>query len=171
MITEYAIGLGSNLDDRLDNLRRAHAMLNQCSGRRLTEAAPVYETRPVDVPGEYAGQLFLNSVVIVCSTATPEQILDAIKDIERDLGRIRKRAVRNGPRTIDLDILYAGNAVIDQPGLIVPHPRWMQRAFVARPLADLRPDLVLPGSKLTVRQVLATLNTEGVVRIANCPWW
>ncbi len=168
---EIAIALGTNLGNRLANLRRAHAMLAQWPEAHLTETAPVYQTLPIDVPPEFTNQLFLNSIVLIKTAADPERVLDMAHAIEQGLGRDRTNEPRNGPRAIDLDLIYAGNRTINRPGLRLPHPRWTQRAFVVRPLADLRPHLILPGETRDVITILNDLNAQKVRQITDYPWW
>ncbi len=167
---EIAIALGSNLGNRLDYLRQARAMLAAWPGGYLTATAPVYETAPVDVPAAFRDQWFLNSMLIIESVATPEQILTVTQAIEKRLGRDHDRVPRNGPRPIDLDLIYVGDQVVATSFLRLPHPRWAQRAFVVRPLADLRPMRILPGETRPVHIVLDTLNDSMVRRYADCPW-
>lgn len=170
-IPEIAIALGSNLGDRLDNLRQARALVAQWPEACLTETAPVYETPPVDVPEAFADQWFLNSVLLIESAVEPARILAFTKAIEESLGRDRERAPRNGPRTIDLDLIYTGDMELKLPDLQLPHPRWAERAFVVRPLADLRPDRILPGETRPVSVILQNLNDHEIRRHADCPWW
>lgn len=170
-MAEIAIGLGSNLGDRLENLRRARALVAQWPEACLTETAPVYETLPVDVPAPFADQYFLNSMLLIESAAEPAQIMAFTKAIEKCLGRNREGMPRNGPRTIDLDLIYAGDMEINLPDFQIPHPRWTERAFVVRPLADLRPDRILPGETRPVQAILQNLNDQGIQRYADCPWW
>lgn len=164
---ETGIALGSNLGDRLDNLRRAHAILARWPKARLTETAPVYETPPVDVPPQFRHLAFLNSVLLIETAVEPMRILEKIQAIERVLGRDRRHEPRHGPRVIDLDIIYAGHRILQHPELQIPHPRWAQRAFVARPLADLRPNLILPGQTETVATILKGIDQHGLRRLGH----
>lgn len=151
----FGIALGSNLGDRAANLRRAlHLLLHQVPGLVLRASAPVYETAPVDcAPGT---QAFLNTVVEVEANLHPRALHAQLKNIEQTLGRPAQRE-KNAPRTLDLDLLYADDFVSSDPELILPHPRLHQRRFVLQPLADIRPELVLPGQRITVAQLLAQL--------------
>lgn len=151
----YAIALGSNLGDRLDHLRQAvRLMLGRLPQARLTGVAPVYESVPEDCP-EGSGA-FYNTVVELECRAAPHEILATLRKIEGELGRPRERG-HHAPRTIDLDILSAGNLVLNDPGLVLPHPRLAERRFVLQPLADIRPDLVLPGRAESVARLLERL--------------
>src|SRR5688500_7412477 len=134
---ECGIALGSNSGDRMANLREAVAALRERDPG--LEVSRVYETAPVDCP-EGSGA-FYNAVVILRWTETPEELLDFLRGIEASLGRPADRA-RNAPRGIDLDLLFAGDAVRDGERLMLPHPRLHVRRFVLQPLCDLRPDLV-----------------------------
>jgi 2-amino-4-hydroxy-6-hydroxymethyldihydropteridine diphosphokinase len=96
---------------------------------------------------------------------TVHALWEAAKALEAEAGRVR--GVRNGPRTLDVDILYFGTETVDEPRLTVPHPRWMERRFVVEPLAELRAELTPPGSSLSVRQALAGLPAGGVKAVSE----
>jgi len=129
------LGLGSNLGDRLGHLRQAVSALPD-----LVAVSPVYETEPVGGPdGQPA---FLNLVAELETARSPRQLLAVARRLESDAGRVR--TVRHGPRTLDVDVLLVGSLVVDEPELVVPHPRMWKRRFVLAPLADLAPDLVSP---------------------------
>ena len=153
---EYGPSLGSNLDDTIQHLRDARHALAQHPAVHITAASHLYETEPVDVQPAYAHLAFVNAVLIVESSLEAQCLLAAINDIETQLGRVREED-RNAPRTIDIDILYAGDQLIESGGLTVPHPRWAERAFVVVPLAEVRPDLTLPGTNTSVAEHLMTL--------------
>ena len=131
MVTCY-IGIGSNLGDRRGFIDKALQAMGQRADMRILRTSSIYETEPVsDVPqGAY-----LNGVVEIATDLGPRELLGALHDIERALGRTR--GVRNGPRTIDLDILYYGDRRIDETELVVPHPRIGEREFVLRGLREL----------------------------------
>lgn len=168
---EIGLSLGSNLGDRLATLREAVSRIVRLPRVRLLAAAPLYETDPVDVRPEFAPLRYLNTVIVV---ETPADIrLDTLSDnlhaIESGLGRVRS-ADRNAPRTLDIDVLYAG-AIEQADGILdLPHPRWAQRRFVVQPLADVRPDLVLPGESRTVAAILASLPAAGITPFATALW-
>jgi 2-amino-4-hydroxy-6-hydroxymethyldihydropteridine diphosphokinase len=150
------IALGSNLGDRIGHLRAAAAALRTCCA--VSEpflAAAIYATRPVDCPP--GSPEFLNTVVEIGFDGTARQLLTTTLAIEINLGRIRS-AERNAPRSIDIDLLYFGDDIIDTTDLTLPHPRIAQRRFVLQPLADIRPTLVLPGFECSVRELLAGLD-------------
>jgi 2-amino-4-hydroxy-6-hydroxymethyldihydropteridine diphosphokinase len=142
------LSLGSNIGDRQANLRGAIDRL-AAPRLRVMRVSPVYETEPVDYTGQ---RWFLNLVVEAETTLFPMQLLARIGKIEHELGRVRNAP--KGPRTIDIDILLYGNAVVRCATLEIPHPRMAQRRFVLAPLADLAPDLRHPLTHLTVRQML-----------------
>ena len=135
------IGLGSNLGDRLAALRQAVAQLKE--GGDVTAVSPLYETEPVGGPEDQGA--FLNIVVELATSDSPRQLLVRCQALEEAAHRVR--TVRFGPRTLDADVLLVGDLVVDDPDLVVPHPRMWERRFVLAPLADLAPHLV-PGDRL-----------------------
>lgn len=165
---EAGFSLGSNDGDRMRLMSEAKRRILALPGVQEAGTSPLYETEPVGVAPEFAHLKFLNAVLIVTSEFTAMEWLDHLHRIERELGRVRN-GDRNAPRPIDVDIIYAGDARIDSGGVVVPHPRWTQRRFVVQPLADVRPDLSLPGAGHTVREILATLKGEAVTRLDD-PW-
>ncbi len=154
---ELGFSLGSNLGDRVANLSRARRRLLACADARELARSPLYETEPVGVKPEYQHLKFINAVLVIESRASAREWLGHIARLEAELGRSRDAADRFAPRDIDIDLIFAGTAMIDSGGLTVPHPRWAQRRFVVQPLADVRPDLVLPGDQRGVAQILASL--------------
>jgi 2-amino-4-hydroxy-6-hydroxymethyldihydropteridine diphosphokinase len=159
------VALGSNLGDRLANLRAARTAIEALdSVRPAPLASAVYETEPVACAADAAK--FLNAVIEIDYAGEARDLLRELVEIEARLGRPAFHA-RNASRTLDLDLLYFGDTKIETPQLQLPHPRIAQREFVLRPLADIRPDLVLPKQAESARDLLLRL-TEGpaVVRIA-----
>lgn len=144
-MTEIAyLGLGSNLGDRLDSLQRAVDLLGDEAGITLIRCSRVWETDPVGGPPQPD---FLNVVVRALVDLLPLDLLAACQRVEAALGRVRE--VRWGPRTVDIDVLLIADRSIDEPELVVPHPRLHERAFVLMPLLELEPDPVLPdGTRL-----------------------
>ncbi|MEI7027646.1 2-amino-4-hydroxy-6-hydroxymethyldihydropteridine diphosphokinase [Paenibacillus sp. y28] len=130
-ITAY-IGLGSNQGEREQYLADAIKLLEAVPGITLRRASHFYETDPVGLTEQ---DLFLNMAIRVETTLSPQELLHTLLEVEHQLGRVRD--VRWGPRTIDLDLLFYGNRVIEQDDLIVPHPRLRERAFVIVPLQDV----------------------------------
>ena len=129
------VSLGSNIEPRTDYLRRAIAALSSLPESRFVKASSVIETEPVDVPEEFAALKFLNQVAIFETNLDPFDFSRRMHAIEDNLGRVR--VVRNGPRTIDIDLIDFGGKVINTPELTLPHPRAHLRDFVRRPLAEL----------------------------------
>ncbi len=130
------LGLGSNVGDRLANLRRAVELLGDRVGVTVVRTSSVYETEPVGP----AQPDFLNAVAEVATTLSARELLRACLEAEAELGRVREE--RWGPRTIDIDLLIYDDERIDEPDLTVPHPRMHERGFVLVPLAELAPDAV-----------------------------
>jgi len=151
------LALGTNLGDRSANLRAALAGL--APDVNVLAESPVYETPPWGLTDQPA---FLNMVVRGATALAPRALLARLKALETELGR--RPGIRWGPRLIDLDILFYDDLVLDEPGLVVPHPRLQERAFVLVPLADVAPGLVHPRLGKTVRELLAGVDTTGVKR-------
>ena len=162
------VAVGSNQGDRLRNLREGvRLLLDSVPGARLTAVAPLYETAAVDcAPGT---DPFYNSVIEIECRLEPHALREAAAVVECRLGRPRVRA-QNAPRTLDLDLLYCGERVIDDEVLTLPHPMIAQRRFVLQPLADIRPDLVLSGQISTVRAMLDALPGGEVARVRGSDW-
>ena len=129
------VALGSNVEPRADYLARARAALAAFPGTWLERASAVIETTPVDVPPEYADLAFLNQVLVLWTTLEPYDFSRRMHAIEDRLGRVR--TVRNGPRTIDVDLIDFGGQIINTPELTLPHPRAHRRSFVQEPLREL----------------------------------
>jgi 2-amino-4-hydroxy-6-hydroxymethyldihydropteridine diphosphokinase len=161
-----AVALGSNLGNRLDNLRAARkAILDAPNVKAPIFSSAIYETEPVGC--EAGAGKFLNAVVEFEFKGDPAILIGQLIGIEEALGRKRNHS-KNVSRTIDLDLLYCGDERIDNERLQLPHPRIQLRKFVLKPLADVRPDLVLPGQRKTVRELLAELGKPGeTVRVAE----
>jgi 2-amino-4-hydroxy-6-hydroxymethyldihydropteridine diphosphokinase len=156
-----AVALGSNIGDRLANLRAARkAILDLENVKAPILSSAVYETEPIGCePG--AGK-FLNAVVEFEYESEPKRLLEQLIQIEEALGR-KCDHPQNVSRTIDLDLLYHGDQQINDERLQLPHPRLHLREFVLRPLADIQPDLVLPLQTKTVRELLTELKQSGDV--------
>jgi 2-amino-4-hydroxy-6-hydroxymethyldihydropteridine diphosphokinase len=135
------VGLGSNLGDRNGFLERAIELLRAEPGVEVAALSSIRETDPVGLLDQ---PRFLNAVVRVETSLGPRALLDRLLAVERALGRTRA-GLRFGPRTVDLDLLLYDSVVLDEPGLEIPHPRLHERRFVLEPLAELDPDLVVPG--------------------------
>jgi len=161
------VAIGSNLGDRLDHLRQARGFLRSISDGGCLLAAPVYETEPVDCPP--GTPAFFNTVVEIESSLPPQKLLEQLLQFEASHGRPNVHG-KNAPRTVDLDLLYCGEAMLNEAALTLPHPRLRQRRFVLQPLADIRPELVLPGFDRPVRELLASLGDAQPVRLAAKDW-
>jgi 2-amino-4-hydroxy-6-hydroxymethyldihydropteridine diphosphokinase len=147
------VALGANLGTREATLRRAVARLD---GREDTVVVALSQLRETEPVGLLDQPRFLNGVVVLDTDLGPRGLLDALLEIERELGRVRD-GVRNGPRPVDLDLLLYDGETIDEPDLTVPHPRLHERRFVLEPLADIDPALRVPG-RGTVAELLAALD-------------
>jgi len=149
------LGFGTNLGDREANLRQALRALRDVA--RIDAISSIYLSEPVgyrDQPD------FWNLVVRVETELEPVELLAMLKGIERDLGR--RVSFRNAPRTLDIDILLYDDVVVDAPGLTIPHPRMLERAFVLKPLLELDPELRFPGSGIVLKEHLQ--RAEGLER-------
>jgi 2-amino-4-hydroxy-6-hydroxymethyldihydropteridine diphosphokinase len=154
------IALGSNLGDRASNLRQALSMLREIHtpGEPLL-AAPVYQTEPQLCPP--GSPVFLNTVVEIGFEGGADELLELTRAMEIRLGRV-PATERNAPRVIDIDILYLGETRVENANLVLPHPRIAERRFVLQPLADIRPDLILPGQSHSVTRLLEALDADGL---------
>jgi len=138
------VGLGANLGDPSAQVRAALAALDELPRTRVLERSSLYRSAPVGcTPGSAAQPDFVNAVAGIKTGLAPRALLDALIAIEARFGRTRSFA--NAPRTLDLDLLLYGASIIREPGLEVPHPRMHERAFVLRPLAEIAPELEIPG--------------------------
>ena len=163
------IALGSNLGDRLENLRSAlRDLRSTCRPSPILQSS-VYETEPVDCPP--GSQPFLNAVIELTCDLSPRDLLLECQAIEARMGRKSIRET-NDPRPVDLDILYFGKLVLSEPDLIIPHPRLAIRRFVLEPLNEIRPELVLPGKSAPVKTLLGELvSDEPELRLFHAPGW
>jgi 2-amino-4-hydroxy-6-hydroxymethyldihydropteridine diphosphokinase len=158
------IALGSNLEPRLPHLQAAKGRLLSLHSdkRAVVFCSKVYETSPVDcAPGT---RPFLNAVMEISTNLSPAGLLMALHGIEEHLGRPAQRE-KNSPRTIDLDILYYNDEIVQEGDLVIPHPRIAERRFVLQPLADIRPDLVLPTMNKNIGELLAALPPTETVEV------
>lgn len=154
----FGIAFGSNEGNRRANLARGlDLLIHQIPNCWVAACGGLYETDPVDCPA--GTRPFLNSVIELEAKCSPQELHAHLAAVEQVLGRPAVRE-KNAPRTLDLDLLYAGDFVSDDPALMVPHPRLHLRRFVLQPLADIRPDLKLPGHDRTIAQHLAALQDD-----------
>jgi len=147
------VGIGANLGDRERTLRLALRLLGDRDGVTVAAVSSLRETAPV---GYRDQPFFLNGAARLETALSPRELLRALLDVERELGRDRS-GPRFGPRTVDLDLLLYDGVELDEPGLVVPHPRLHERRFVLEPLAELAPGLVVPG-RGPVERMLAELD-------------
>ena len=154
------IGLGSNIGDSRALLRAAGAALEKLPQTEVRARSGLYRSAPV---GRIDQQDFLNAVCQLSTALAPEALLQALLGIERDHGRVRL-GERGGPRTLDLDLLLYGELVSRTDALELPHPRLQERAFVLMPLAELAPELVIPG-RGSVRDLLAGCAGQRIERL------
>jgi 2-amino-4-hydroxy-6-hydroxymethyldihydropteridine diphosphokinase len=163
-----AIAIGSNLGDRLANCRNARELLLEIAEvRGPVRTSRLYETEPIGC--EAGAAPFLNGVIEVEYDGKPQTLLAALHGIEVQMGR-SSRHPRNASRPIDLDILYAEDLVVASEAITLPHPRMHTRRFVLAPLADVRPELLLPGQTQTVSELLAGLNDPASVAVFAIHW-
>jgi 2-amino-4-hydroxy-6-hydroxymethyldihydropteridine diphosphokinase len=151
------LSLGSNVGDRAANLEAAIARLSSLG--KVVAVSSFYETEPV---GFAAQPWFLNCAVKLDTEKTPRQLLAGILELEQEMGR--RRVQKNGPRTIDIDILLFGSSIIRTKGLIIPHPAMHERRFVLEPMAEIAPDVLHPVFKRSIRELRDALSTGQVVR-------
>jgi len=153
------LALGSNLGNRLSNLKEAIAALPPQMEVKAKSA--VYETPPWGYEDQ---PRFLNQVLKATTYLDPEPLLKHLKRLEVALGR--KETFQNGPRLIDIDILFYDELILNKPSLVIPHPRLQERGFVLLPLMDLDPNLTHPVTKKSVREMMTDCNVEGIKKFA-----
>ncbi len=152
------LSIGSNVGDRLENLRQACRRL-ESAGMRLRALSSVYETEPVDGAEQ---DWFLNCAAAIETGLDPLELLGKVHAIEKDLGRVRERP--KGPRTIDIDILLYGDSTLSGEDLTLPHPRMLGRRFVLEPLREIAPTLRVPPANRTVDELVRELKDPAQVR-------
>ena len=153
------VALGANLGDPASTVRAAFGALANLPESRVVHCSSLYRTAPVGLTDQPE---FVNAVAALETTLAPESLLDALLDIESRFGRIR--AEKNGPRTLDLDLLLYNDQTLDLPRLTLPHPRLHLRAFVLYPLAEIAPDLALPG-RGRISAWLPAVANQGIIRL------
>ncbi len=151
MSIDAYIAMGSNLGNRHANIQGGLDAISLLASTKIVRCSTIIETDPIG-PGKQ--ECYLNGVVHIETDFEPRVLLDALLQIEAGFGRERAKEVRWGSRTLDLDVLVYGDLVIDEPGLEIPHPRLHTRSFVLVPLAEIAPDLMLPGYKKTPQALL-----------------
>ena len=153
------LGLGTNLGDRAANLERAMERLG-ASGVDVVRRSSLYATEPVGFGPQH---WFLNCAVEAETELMPRQLLRATQQVEREMGR--RRMVRNGPRVVDVDILFYGSSVVNMADLVIPHPRVTERRFVLIPLREIAPGLRHPTLRRTMGELLALTTDRSEVRV------
>jgi 2-amino-4-hydroxy-6-hydroxymethyldihydropteridine diphosphokinase len=151
------ICVGSNLGGKLENCRKGIDELIRDKSCRLIGQSPVYKTEPVDYEDQ---DWFVNYVVKIDTALDPLTLLDKLKSIEQNAGRLAD-SVRFGPRVLDLDIIFYDDRVVDHPQLVIPHPRMHKRRFVLKPVCDIDPHISHPVLGRTVQALLADLDETG----------
>jgi 2-amino-4-hydroxy-6-hydroxymethyldihydropteridine diphosphokinase len=154
------IGLGSNVGDKTGNIAQAIELLTAREEVRLVARSRLYRTPPW---GKTDQDWFVNACIGIATALSPRELLGRCQAVENELGRVRRE--RWGPRVIDVDVLAYRDVVLDEPNLVVPHPRIAERAFVLVPLADIAPDLVIDGR--TVTEHLGEIDRAGVEVIGS----
>ena len=157
------IALGANIGEPLRQIEAGFAALAALPGTRLLSRSSLYRSAPVG----YADQPdFINAVAIIETALAPHALLDALLNIERDNGRVRE--FPNAPRTLDLDIVLYGDRVVQDTGLTIPHARMLERAFVMVPLAEVAPEMQVPGQG-TVRQLADRVDADSAAQLQRMP--
>ncbi len=159
-MAEALLALGGNLGDVRSSFERAIALLCDGGAVRLAARSSEYRTPPWGVTDQPA---FVNAAIEVATTLSPHELLAHAKECERALGRDRAHERHWGPRPIDIDMIAYDDLKLDDPDLILPHPRWFERAFVLVPLAEIAPDRVIGG--IRVRDALAGLDATGIEKL------
>jgi len=159
-LIDVYLGMGANLGDRQQTIEKAVQMLAQTPDIKIINQSAYYETEPI---GYTAQDWFLNNVLHIRTTLTPAALLKVTQAIEQQLGRVR--TIRWGPRTIDIDILFYGEQIINTPDLIIPHPRLLERAFVVIPLLEIAPEIHYPGGQRLAAMVSPRLAEQRIYRL------
>ena len=150
------IGVGSNIGDRVGYVQQAHCLLNDTEGIQVLESSSLYETEPVGYKDQ---EWFINAVLKTETTLSAEELLNQCFRIENQLGRVRHPELpKNGPRTLDLDVLFYDNKVINTDIMEIPHPRMHQRAYTLVPLLELDEDMLHPVFNKTISELHENLD-------------
>lgn len=154
------VGIGSNLGDKEGNIRNAiNLMKGKC---RILKLSSLYETEPVGYENQ---DWFLNCVAEIETKLNPNELLEFLQSIEKKLGRVK--TIKNGPRIIDLDILFYGDKIIKEDSLTVPHPRLHERLFVLEPLKEIAPEIVHPVLGKSIREFHSALDGKEAVKLVK----
>jgi 2-amino-4-hydroxy-6-hydroxymethyldihydropteridine diphosphokinase len=160
MMAKAFLGLGGNVGDTRATLDRAVSMLNDGRDIKVLARSSDYQTPPWGVENQTP---FVNLCLAIETTLTPHQLLARIHEVERELGRNRASENRWGPRTCDIDILSYGDVTLNEPDLVLPHPRMFERGFVLMPLAEIAADAMIGGRR--VMDALKGADINGIVRL------
>lgn len=152
------IGLGSNIGDKLANLKKAIEGLGKIQGTKVLTVSSLYKTEPV---GGVEQDWFVNAVAEVETSLTPRELLNKLLYIEKDLGRVRD--IKWGPRVIDLDIILYDDLVMDEEGLSIPHPYLHKRGFVLVPLAEIAPKVIHPRLRKSVSELMHGIHDNKLI--------
>ena len=153
------VGLGGNVGDALGSIQQAIAELSEIPRSTLLVRSSLYRTAPIGLEDQAD---FVNAVANFRTELSPRELLGELHRIERRHGRVRRE--KNGPRTLDLDLLMYDDLISDDPTMIIPHPRMHERAFVLLPLSEIAPDSVIPG-RGPIGELLSKLSNQGVTRL------
>jgi 2-amino-4-hydroxy-6-hydroxymethyldihydropteridine diphosphokinase len=159
------VGLGSNLGERERNIRRAVDEIAALPFTKLITVSSLYDSEPI---GDVEQPNFINAIALIETELQPRRLLWNLMLIEKRMGRVR--TVRWGPRPIDLDVILYGKSVIEEDGLVIPHPEMEKRAFVLIPLLEIEPDLVHPRTKEPIRKLLKKLKPHCSVKRKGRFW-
>ncbi len=160
-LVSCAIALGSNLGDSLKTLETSLILLHQHPQITVNARSLWYQTKPVGPPQPD----YLNGCALLTVSLSPHELMDTLLGIEKQFHRVRRQ--KWGPRTLDLDLLLYGDLILETSGLIIPHPRMNERAFVLVPLVEIAPSWVDPMSGQTVQQLVKKIDCSGVKIISN----
>jgi 2-amino-4-hydroxy-6-hydroxymethyldihydropteridine diphosphokinase len=155
----YIISIGTNIGNRQKNIDDAVASLNKVPNTRVVKMSSVYETQPVGYDNQ---DNFYNAVLVVDSSFNPNEMLGVCLGIEAGFGRIRQ--IKNGPRILDLDLIFAENNVVETPNLTLPHPRYNQRKFVLVPLLELYPNGNIFG--FDFKQYISQIENQDIAKVS-----
>ncbi|MFH0922311.1 MAG: 2-amino-4-hydroxy-6-hydroxymethyldihydropteridine diphosphokinase [Fibrobacterota bacterium] len=151
------LGLGSNLGDRSGHIRKAVAQIEERGLGTVLRQSKLYETEPVDCA---EGGAFINCAIEIMTDLEPHTLLKGLHAVEAELGRVRKPDQKNAPRTLDIDILLYDFIVLNEKGLVLPHPWILDRLFVLKPLLDIRPELFHPLAQKSIAEIYVEAPAE-----------
>jgi len=154
------IGIGSNLGDTLKNCQHAVESLSLAKGIEITRVSSFYKTAPIGIENQ---NLFINAVVEIKTVLSARNLFQTLQNIEKDMGR--EREVKGGPRIIDLDLLFYGQEVIQNPDLIVPHPEIQKRRFILAPICEIASYFIHPSFGVSMRGLKDRLSDNKMVEV------